>query len=74
MLLHQALCSRCPPPLPQVERVIAERHFTNPDGSLTPKYLCKWRGLPYCEGTYETREDLEACGMAHMVDEYFVRP
>lgn len=56
----------------QVERVIAERHFTASDGSLIPKFLCKWRGLPYCEGTYETREDLEACGMAHMVDEYFV--
>ncbi|KAL4434102.1 hypothetical protein ABPG75_000543 [Micractinium tetrahymenae] len=57
----------------EVERVIAERHFTNPDGSLTPKFLCKWRGLPYCEGTYETREDLAACGMAHMVDEHYER-
>ncbi|PSC73016.1 CHROMATIN REMODELING 5 [Micractinium conductrix] len=50
----------------QAERVIGERQFS--EGTL--KFLVKWKGLPYCEATYETMEDMQACGQAEFVDEY----
>ncbi|PRW57711.1 CHROMATIN REMODELING 5 isoform A [Chlorella sorokiniana] len=50
----------------QAERIIGERHWT--DGSV--KYLVKWRGLPYCEATYETEAQLAAVGQGHHVREF----
>lgn len=52
----------------QPERVIGERHWA--DGTV--KYLVKWRGLPYCESTYETKEGMEAVGQGRHVDEFQV--
>ena len=62
----------CRRPRPQVERVIGERRFmlqqpqpgsVDDDGQGgVLRWLCKWRGLPYCDSTYETRSDLEATG------------
>lgn len=39
---------------------------------LDPRYLVKWRGLPYCEATYETAAELEAVGQGHHVKEFQV--
>ena len=52
--------------------VTVDGPFTNPDGTVTNKYLVKWKGLPYCEGTYETMEDMQAGGLAAQVEEFFV--
>lgn len=48
--------------------MIGERHFS--DGSV--RYLCKWRGLPYCEATYESAAELEAVGQGCMVSQFQV--
>lgn len=41
----------------QVERVIAQRESEeNPD---EVEYLVKWRQLPYCESTWESRSDID---------------
>ena len=73
----------CRRPRPQVERVIGERRFmlqqpqpgsVDDDGQGgVLRWLCKWRGLPYCDSTYETRSDLEAAGQAHFIQEFQVR-
>lgn len=36
------------------------------------RYLVKWRGLPYCEATYETEAELAATGQGHHVKEFQV--
>jgi hypothetical protein len=38
------------------------------------KYLCKWRGLPYCDATYETGPDLQRFGLASHMVEFEVGP
>ena len=52
----------------QAERVIGERHWA--DGTV--KYLVKWRGLPYCEATYEAKESLEGVGLGQHVTDFQV--
>ncbi|EIE23598.1 hypothetical protein COCSUDRAFT_47361 [Coccomyxa subellipsoidea C-169] len=49
-----------------VERVIAQR--TEPDG--TPRYLVKWKGLPYGECTWENFQDIFKAEGQHCVDQY----
>ncbi|KAL4856079.1 Protein CHROMATIN REMODELING 5 [Chlorella vulgaris] len=68
----------------QIERIIGTREFSDGTGECgvtgtarrggrkdtgQVKYLCKWRGLPYCDATYETGLDLQRFGLAsHMVE------
>ena len=55
-------------PAAQVERVIAER----PGESRS--LLVKWEGLPYCEATWETAEDVMAAqGGPEARDDFLTR-
>ena len=55
-----------------MERIIAERVE---QGGAVRKYLCKWKGLPYCENTWEKVEDIirPPCSAQIHVDEYLNR-
>ncbi len=37
-------------------------------------YVLQWRGLPYGEATFETKEDIEKAGGAEDIAELHVRP
>eukprot|EP00887_Chlorella_sp_A99_P003520 scaffold7.g3520.t1 len=51
----------------QVEKVLAER--VSAEGQL--QYLCKWRGCPYVEATYEPYEELlKVEGAAAAIEEF----
>lgn len=55
-------------PFTQVERVIAER----PGESRS--LLVKWEGLPYCEATWETADDVMAAqGGPESRDDFLAR-
>ena len=52
----------------EIERVVALRKDS--DGKV--RYLCKWRGLPYAEATWETVDIITQAGAVHRVDDYQV--
>lgn len=67
----------------QVERIVAERCVHVEGGGpsveasaagdaapLATEFLCKWKGLPYSEVTWEVAADVERIGAGPEVDEY----
>lgn len=54
--------------LPQVERVVAERL------GQSRSLLVKWEGLPYCEASWESAEDVMAAqGGPEARDDFLIR-
>jgi hypothetical protein len=46
----------------QVERILASKESETDGATKGPKrlmYLCKWRGLPYAECTWEWEDDIK---------------
>lgn len=60
----------------QVERIFGERlkevlgldEHGNQITSRVEQYLCKWKGLPYAESTWESKEDIERIGAMESVE------